>query len=247
MQDDRSQDLPPLGNDMTTVLYPDTLTSMTTAAADKAVRKRDGRSAAWDPERIVRAIALAFYAQRHKGADNPFRDNQAKHYGLSLMDHPEVLRIAGMVINTVEMRTAKGVTPSVEDIQDIVEMMIAAASHFDVAKSYVLYRAKKSDARIARHGISGISDYIAMSKYARYREDLGRRELWPEAAKRVFDMHRARFSALLPNEAFGLDRTLGQLIDRAEEAVRDREALPSMRSMQFGGDAIEVNLSLIHI
>lgn len=241
MNDATSQDQPPVGTKMTTVYYPDSLASMMTAAADKAVRKRDGRAADWDPERIVRAIALAFYAQRNKGADNPNRDNQAKHYGLSLMDHAEVLRIAGMVINTVELRATRGVKPSVEEIQDIVEMMIAGAGHFDVAKGYVLYRAKKSEARIAKHGISGISDYIAMSKYARYREDLGRRELWPEAAKRVFDMHRNRFAAILDNEVFGLDRTLGQLIDTAEETVRDRKALPSMRSMQFGGDAIEVN------
>jgi len=157
------------------------------------------------------------------------------------MDHADVLRIAGMVTNTVELRATRGVRPSVEEIQDIVEMMIAGAGFFDVAKGYVLYRARKSEARIAKHGVSGISDYIAMSKYARYREDLGRRELWPEAAKRVFDMHRSRFSALLENEVFGLDRTLGQMIETAETAVRDRQALPSMRSMQFGGDAIEVN------
>ena len=226
---------------MTTVLYPESPASTTMAAADKEVRKRDGRSAGWDPERIVRAIALAFFAWRNKGAENPFRDDSARHYGLSLLDHAEVMRIAGMVANTVELRTAKGKESSVEDIQDIVEMMIVAANHFDVARLYVVYRAKKSDARIAKHGISGISDYIAMSKYARYREDLGRRELWPEAAKRVFDMHRARFRSLLQNESFGLDRTLGQLIDTAEAAVRDRKALPSMRSMQFGGDAIEVN------
>jgi ribonucleoside-triphosphate reductase (thioredoxin) len=226
---------------MTTVFYPESEVSALRPTADKSVRKRDGRSAEWDPERIVRAIALAFYANRNKGAENPHRDDQAKHYGLSLMEHGEVLRIAGMVTNTIELRAVRGVKSSVEEIQDIVEMMIAGAGHFEVAKSYVLYRAKKADARIAKHGLSGISDYIAMSKYARFREDLGRRELWPEAAKRVFDMHRSRFAALLNNEAFGLDLTLGQLIDQAETAVRDRRALPSMRSMQFGGDAIEVN------
>jgi ribonucleoside-triphosphate reductase (thioredoxin) len=226
---------------MTTVFYPESEVSALRPTADKSVRKRDGRSAEWDPERIVRAIALAFYANRNKGAENPHRDDQAKHYGLSLMEHGEVLRIAGMVTNTIELRAVRGVKSSVEEIQDIVEMMIAGAGHFEVAKSYVLYRAKKADARIAKHGLSGISDYIAMSKYARFREDLGRRELWPEAAKRVFDMHRSRFKALLDKEAFGLDLTLGQLIDQAETAVRERRALPSMRSMQFGGDAIEVN------
>ena len=241
MSDARQQAQSPVGTEMTTVLYPESSTSQMTSDADKAVRKRDGRSAAWDPERIVRAIALAFFAARNRGADNANRDDQARHYGLSLMDHAEAMRIASMVTNTVELRAARGVKPSVEEIQDIVEMMIAGAGHFDVAKGYVLYRAKKSDARIARHGVSGISDYIAMSKYARYREDLGRRELWPEATKRVFDMHRSRFSALLSKEVLGLGRTLGDLIDTTEAAVRDRRALPSMRSMQFGGDAIEVN------
>ena len=241
MSDARQQAQSPVGTEMTTVIYPESSTSQMTSDADKAVRKRDGRSAAWDPERIVRAIALAFFAARNRGADNSNRDDQARHYGLSLQDHAEAMRIASMVTNTVELRAARGVKPSVEEIQDIVEMMIAGAGHFDVAKGYVLYRARKSDARIARHGVSGISDYIAMSKYARYREDLGRRELWPEAAKRVFDMHRSRFSALLSKEVFGLGRTLGDLIDTAEAAVRDRRALPSMRSMQFGGDAIEVN------
>ena len=144
---------------MTTVLYPEDLMSQMTSAADKAVRKRDGRSAQWDPERIVRAIALAFHAARNKGVDNPHRDNQATHYGLSLSDHAEAMRIASMVTNTVELRAARGVKPSVEEIQDIVEMMIAGAGHFDVAKGYVLYRAKKSEARIAKHGVSGISDY----------------------------------------------------------------------------------------
>jgi ribonucleoside-triphosphate reductase (thioredoxin) len=232
---------PPVGTEMTTLLYPESPTSELASAAGTPVRKRDGRTAAWEPARIVRAIALAFYAQRNKGAENPFRDEPAKYYGLSMLDYSQVTQIAGMVVNIVELKAQRGVLPSVEEIQDSVEMMIAGAGHFEVAKSYVLYRAKKSEARIAKHGASGISDYIAMSKYARYREDLGRRELWPEAAKRVFDMHRSRFKALLGNEAFGLDRTLGQLIDAAETAVRDRKALPSMRSMQFGGDAIEVN------
>ncbi len=225
---------------MTTVLFPETATSME-PPRPHAVRKRDGRTADWDPERIVRAIALAFHAHRHKGAVNPHSHDAAARYGLSISDHAEVLRIAGMVVNTVELRVARGETPTVEQIQDIVELMIAGAGHFEVAKGYVLYRAKKAEARITRHAVSGISDYIAMSKYARWREDLGRRELWHEAATRVFDMHRARFASMLGREVAGIGRTMGELIDEAEAAVRDRQALPSMRSMQFGGTAIQVN------
>ncbi len=215
-------------------------------AERRVIVKRDGRAVAWDPERIARAIALAFYAVRHNSAPNPFSDDLAARYGLSAEDYAEVLRITGMVVNTVDLRFRRGESPTVEQVQDIVEMMIAGAGHFDVAKSYVLYRAKKAEARIRKRQENGISDYIAVSKYARYREDLGRRELWPEAARRVFDMHRARFRDLLQQPVPELGATVGELIDQAEREVAARRALPSMRSLQFGGKPIEVNHARIY-
>ncbi|OYT72636.1 MAG: recombinase [Chloracidobacterium sp. CP2_5A] len=210
-------------------------------AERRVIIKRDGRAVSWDPERIARAIALAFYAVRHNNAPNPFSDDPAARYGLDEHDYAEALRITGMVVNNVDLRFHRGDNPTVEQVQDIVEIMIAGAGHFDVAKSYVLYRAKKSEARIHKHEENGISDYIAVSKYARYREDLGRRELWPEAVARVFEMHRERFRALLGQPVPELGATVGELIDQAEREVIARRALPSMRSLQFGGKPIEVN------
>ncbi|MCS7080231.1 MAG: ATP cone domain-containing protein [Chloracidobacterium sp.] len=207
----------------------------------RVIVKRDGRTVGWDPERIVRAISLAFYAVRHNNAPNPFSNDREARYGLSEEDHAEVLRITNMVINNVDLRFHRGENPTVEQVQDIVEMMIAGAGHFDVAKSYVLYRAKKAEARIHKHVENGLADYIAVSRYTRYREDLGRRELWPEAVARVFEMHRAHFRAVLDRSVPELGLTVGELIDQAERDVRDRRALPSMRSLQFGGKAIEVN------
>lgn len=75
-----------------------------------------------------------------------------------------------------------------------------------------------------------LANYIFKAKYARYRDDLGRRETWHEAVTRVEQMHLENFS-WLPEE------------DKAEirwafDQVRDKLAVPSMRSMQFGGPAV---------
>ncbi len=221
----------------TTLLH----TNQTSQVPKREIIKRDGRNVLWQPDRIVRAIALAFNAYRNGGNRNEDSEDESDKYGLTETDHTEVLRIASMVINYIDLRFTRGESPTVEQVQDVVEMMIAGAGHFDIAKSYVLYRAKKAEARIAKHGDSGISDYIAMSKYARYREDLSRRELWHEAAARVFDMHRERFSSQLHTKVKPLSATVNDLITKAQDDVTARLVLPSMRSLQFGGTAILSN------
>lgn len=93
--------------------------------------------------------------------------------------------------------------------------------------------------------LNEISKYIFTSKYARYNAELGRRETWDEAVLRVEEMHLRKFAHL--DEKF-LDE-----IRWAFNLVRDKRALPSMRSMQFGGKAIEAhearmfNCSVMHV
>ena len=112
------------------------------------VIKRDGRRAPWDPERITRAIALAFWASRHDDAANPHANDAAHRFGLGFTEFADVCEITQLVVNTVE-RKAQERTPTVEEIQDIVEMMIAARGHWDVAKRYVIYRAARAQVRLA--------------------------------------------------------------------------------------------------
>ncbi len=205
------------------------------------VVKRDGRRAPWDPERITRAIALAFWASRHDDAPNPHANDAAHRFGLGFTEFADVCEITQLVVNTVE-RKALERTPTVEEVQDIVEMMIAARGHWDVAKRYVIYRAARAQVRLAAHGENGLQDYIFLSRYSRYREELGRRETPAEAFTRVMDMHRAHFADKLdlPVAGFG-GRPLRELIDETEAALQRRAILPSMRSLQFGGQAIEAN------
>ncbi len=206
-----------------------------------AVIKRDGRSAPWNPERITRAIALAFFASRYENAPNPHADDAGARFGLGFTDFSEVLAITQLVVNTVERKTAER-TPTVEEIQDVVEMMIAARGHWDIAKRYVIYRASRSTRRLAAHDDNGLQDYIFLSRYSRYRADLGRRETPAEAFTRVMDMHRAHFAGRLDAPVAGLGgQTLRALLDDTELALQRRAILPSMRSLQFGGDAIDAN------
>lgn len=104
---------------------------------------------------------------------------------------------------------------------------------------------------------NGLADYIACAKYSRFRADLGRWESYAEAVDRVVAMHRQFLQAKLGRRVSGelaatpadpadhpllvgelAGRTLDDLMVRAFAAVAARRVLPSMRSLQFGGDAI---------
>jgi ribonucleoside-triphosphate reductase (thioredoxin) len=105
------------------------------------------------------------------------------------------------------------------------------------------------------HPSNGLQDFIAISRYARYSPDKRRRETWSEAVARVRDMHLTHFAdrsladaKLAALEAGDVTAAELAMFDRTgglHEAIRDafgaverREVLPSMRSLQFGGDAI---------
>jgi ribonucleoside-triphosphate reductase (thioredoxin) len=227
------------------------------APADRAVIKRDGTIVAWDPRKIERAVALAFFEVRHGTADNPARDNARARYGLDPRTFQAVRQIAGRVGCMLELVYRAGRHPTIEQIQDHVEKAIAAEGEWEVARAYIVYRAAQAARRLQCYADNGLSDYIAISKYARHRPDLRRRELFPEAVARVEGMHRQHFRDRLerPLPAPGRDspaapedrarlaaalggRTLGDAIRRAFAAVEARRVLPSMRSLQFGGAAI---------
>jgi len=75
--------------------------------------------------------------------------------------------------------------------------------------------------------------YIAKSRYSRYLDDKGRREHWDETVKRYFDFMEKH---LLKNNNYVLS---AELRNRLENAVVNREVLPSMRSIMTAGEALE--------
>lgn len=80
-----------------------------------------------------------------------------------------------------------------------------------------------------------MSEIIIYGKYARYLPELNRRESWQEICHRNRDMHLARYP-MLHNE----------IVRVYDDFVMPKHVLPSMRSMQFGGRAIEKNESRVY-
>ncbi len=78
------------------------------------------------------------------------------------------------------------------------------------------------------------SNIVAHTKYARYIPDELRRETWEETVMRTMDMHIRKF----PKHE--------SKIRKAFKYVLDKKILPSMRSLQFGGNAIELSNSRIY-
>lgn len=75
--------------------------------------------------------------------------------------------------------------------------------------------------------------YIALSKYARWDEDLGRRETWEETVDRYVRFVVA--PALDPIEGIHADR----LENEIRSAILNLEVMPSMRAMMTAGPALE--------
>lgn len=176
------------------------------------VRKRDGETLQpFDVGKIESAVRKAWLETKGE------------------IDEETLQQVVTFVAATLSTDTA-----DVEQIQDTVEIALMRAKKYQVAKAYILYRQRRNEARAARRApdAAAVSGYIHASKYARYLPELQRREVFDETVARVEMMHQRRFADIPELRAH---------IARAFDAVREMRVLPSMRSMQFGGKAIEVN------
>ena len=80
-----------------------------------------------------------------------------------------------------------------------------------------------------------LSDITVYTKYAKYLPQKARRETWEELVTRNMEMHIAKFPEL--------KESIEQIY---ENFVFTKKVLPSMRSLQFGGKAIELNNARIY-
>jgi ribonucleoside-triphosphate reductase len=242
------------------VIHPGQLALFGTATHSgkpRRVVKRTGQEVNWDRSRIERALTLAYTHTANPEAP-----------GEMLTADPErIARLAEGVEWAVWHRFPGDETIPIEAIQDVTETCLAAAGDWEVARAYVRYRTLRNERRPRHHGASGLEDFIAISRYARFRGDLGRREVWSESVQRVRDMHIRKFASLaarrpeadsarriaalhgldeLESDLLGTGQSLFEEIGEAFAAVEARQILPSMRSLQFGGSAIESNEARIY-
>lgn len=99
----------------------------------KAIKKRDGRVEDFKKEKISKAISKAF-----KSVDNKVNEE-------------ELNKITSKVVNSIEEEM-----PTVEEVQDLVEMALMELGYFDCAKSYILYRNSRKEKRANRDEIASL-------------------------------------------------------------------------------------------
>ncbi len=90
------------------------------------IQKRNGSIVSFDLAKIEKAIFLAFHSVGKK-------DKKTKHILEKILSHLEE-----NFLNTI---------PSVEEIQDVVENVLILEGEVETAKSYILYREKRSEIR----------------------------------------------------------------------------------------------------
>src|SRR4030042_273234 len=109
------------------------------------VKKRDGSVVDFNQDKITKAIAKAMEAQ---GITDPSTSKTTSDIAAFMIEE----KFGGYTV------------PSVEQIQDIVEMVLMKQGYLEVAKSYILYREKHKGIREAkRTGLNLerlIKDYI---------------------------------------------------------------------------------------
>ncbi|WP_443742182.1 ATP cone domain-containing protein, partial [Tractidigestivibacter sp.] len=101
------------------------------------VTKRDGRTEAYDRQKIARAIGKALA----ETGDPVASDASALEALLSRVEQALV---------------ATGAT-EVEQIQDLVERTLMETGHYDAAKAYILYRHRRAELRGTRRAICALA------------------------------------------------------------------------------------------
>ena len=107
----------------------------TTAPGKLRVIKRNGKVVPFEDDKIKVAITKAFLATESGNA------------AASERIHKKVNLLTENVIEVFQRRMPSGGTLHIEEIQDQVELQLMRSEELDVAKSYILYRAERSQER----------------------------------------------------------------------------------------------------
>jgi ribonucleoside-triphosphate reductase len=79
------------------------------------------------------------------------------------------------------------------------------------------------------------SQFIALSKYARWLPELGRRENWGETVERYVSFFSKKFPLITRNKIPGLPSPADEIYD----AIYDLKVMPSMRALMTAGEALD--------
>ncbi|MGE3913658.1 MAG: ATP cone domain-containing protein [Chloroflexota bacterium] len=197
-------------------------------ALPTSIIKRDGREVPFDISRIENALTRCFA-------------------GFERTPATPVKELARRAANIIAARTASGgEQATVENVQDIVEMVLQAAGEFEAAKRYIIYRFEHSKQRLERPIPDEVREAFAASdpyfptalqqfqfydKYSRFNYELGRRETWVETVDRTVDFLHELAGDRLPSETY----------QRIRHGILDMKVTPSMRMLAMAGPAARRN------
>jgi ribonucleoside-triphosphate reductase (thioredoxin) len=183
--------------------------------------KRGGRVVAFDIELIEKALDRCFAS----------------------FDRKPVAPVEELARRVVNIIMAKGVNPpTVENVQDIVEMVLQAAGEFEAAKRYILYRAEHARKReqrpvpelvkmafeeAAQYFPTQLQQFQFFDKYSRFDYNLGRRETWVETVNRTVDFLHELAGDRLDRETY----------ERVRRGILEMKVMASMRLLAMAGPA----------
>lgn len=109
------------------------------------IKKRDGRRERFDGSKIVEAMRRAF---------EDVADEQAAARGLIAGRGAPAPAVSTneleALLTSIEQAMARDAVDCVEGVQDLVERALMERGHFEVAKSYILYRHERAEKRAVR-------------------------------------------------------------------------------------------------
>src|SRR3989344_495468 len=191
------------------------------------IEKRDGRLVPFDFDKIMAAIWKAMAAAGEGNQDDA-----------SLVAH----QVAGELGRFA--KKYRSFLPTVEGIQDSVEKYLILNDYVKTAKNYILYRDKRAQLRAAHIEIpervkklaaeskkyfagNALGEFVYLRTYAKWIPEEGRRETWVETVDRYMSFMRENLGDKLTEKEYAEVRM----------GILKQEVMPSMRLMQFSGDA----------
>jgi ribonucleoside-diphosphate reductase alpha chain len=192
----------------------------------KNVQKRDGSVAPFDLDRIVTAINKAMI---HTGEGS---EQEARLVANKVL--ADLIRI---------VKKHKNFIPTVEGIQDSVEKELILSEYVKTAKSYILYREKRSKLRekglhvpervkklasdSKKYFRNPLGEFVYYRTYSKWIDAEGRRETWIETVGRYIDFMKENAGKKLKDSEY----------EELRQGILNHEAMPSMRLLQFAGAA----------
>lgn len=189
------------------------------------VKKRDGKTEAWDQNKIINAIKKCASSQ----LQNP---------------PPDALML--QMIEEIQSATGDEFIVSIEAIQDLVERGLGEKGLWTLQKAYILYRHEREKDRRERdvpldvktsykessvYFPSPLQQFQFYDKYSRYNYEKGRRETWIETVQRAVAYLKELSRNKLSKEDY----------EDIEKSILNMEVMPSMRLLAMAGEAAHRN------